>query len=135
MTRFGLATCWLQISCSSQAELHWHDVCMKIADLKCSQNHMIVSNHFNNHKIWKISMKIKYIKPQKLKVLIALFFGTAGLGIFMGLVIAEGIQSLYITLLGVINLCLGGLVAYLLLTQKPKVRDSRKYKGGSKWNS
>ena len=71
-------------------------------------------------------MKIKYIKPQKLKVLIALFFGTAGLGIFMGLYIAEGIQSLYITLLGVINLLLGGFVGYLLLTQKAKVRDSRK---------
>ncbi len=71
-------------------------------------------------------MKIKYIKPQKLKVLIALFFGTAGLGIFMGLYVAEGIQSLYITLLGVINLLLGGFVGYLLLTQKAKVRDSRK---------
>ena len=71
-------------------------------------------------------MKIKYIQPKKLKVLIALFFGTAGMGIFVGLVIATGIQSLYITFLGVVNLCLGGLVAYLLLTQKPKVRDTRK---------
>ena len=71
-------------------------------------------------------MKIKYIKPKKLKVLIALFFGTAGMGIFVGLVIATGIQSLYITFLGVVNLCLGGLVAYLLLTQKPRVRDTRK---------
>ena len=68
----------------------------------------------------------KYIKPKKLKVLIALFFGTAGMGIFVGLVIATGIQSLYITFLGVVNLCLGGLVAYLLLTQKPRVRDTRK---------
>jgi len=71
-------------------------------------------------------MNIKYIRPKKLKVLIALFFGTAGMGIFVGLVIATGIQSLYITFLGVVNLCLGGLVAYLLLTQKPKVRDTRK---------
>ena len=71
-------------------------------------------------------MKIKYIKPKKLKVLIALFFGTAGMGILVGLVIATGIQSLYITFLGVVNLCLGGLVAYLLLTQKPRVRDTRK---------
>jgi len=68
----------------------------------------------------------KYIKPKKLKVLIALFFGTAGMGIFVGLVIATGIQSLYITFLGVLNLCLGGFVGYLLLTQKPKVRDTRK---------
>ena len=71
-------------------------------------------------------MKLKYIQPKKLKVLIALFFGTAGMGIFVGLTIATGIQSLYITFLGVVNLCLGGLVAYLLLTQKPRVRDTRK---------
>ena len=71
-------------------------------------------------------MKLKYIQPKKLKVLIALFFGTAGMGIFVGLTIATGIQSLYITFLGVVNLCLGGLVAYILLTQKPKVRDTRK---------
>ena len=69
---------------------------------------------------------MKYVQPKKLKVLIALFFGSAGMGIFVGLVIAEGIQSLYVTFLGVVNLCLGGFVAYLLLTQKAKVRDSRK---------
>jgi predicted benzoate:H+ symporter BenE len=69
---------------------------------------------------------MKYIHPKKLKVLIAMFFGSAGMGIFVGLVIATGIQSLYITFLGVINLCLGGFVAYLLMTQKAKVRDSRK---------
>jgi len=73
-------------------------------------------------------MRIKYVKPKKLKVLIALFFGTAGMGIFVGLVIAEGIQTLYITFLGVVNLCLGGFVVWLLVTQKAKVRDSRKYK-------
>ena len=71
-------------------------------------------------------MNIKYIRPKKLKVLIALFFGSASMGIFVGLTIATGIQSLYITFLGVVNLCLGGLVGYLLLTQKPKVRDTRK---------
>ena len=71
-------------------------------------------------------MNLKYIQPKKLKVLIALFFGTAAMGIFVGLVIATGIQSLYITLLGVINLLLGGFVGYLLLTQNAKVRDSRK---------
>jgi len=48
------------------------------------------------------------------------------MGIFVGLVIATGTQSLYVTFLGVVNLCLGGFVAYLLLTQKAKVRDSRK---------
>jgi len=69
---------------------------------------------------------MKYVQPKKLKVLIALFFGSAGMGIFVGLVIATGIQSLYITFLGVVNLCLGGFVGYLLMTQKAKVRDSRK---------
>ena len=69
---------------------------------------------------------MKYVHPKKLKVLIALFFGSAAMGIYVGLEQATGIQSLYITFLGVVNLCLGGFVAYLLMTQKPKVRDSRK---------
>jgi len=73
-------------------------------------------------------MKLKYIQPKKLKVLIAMFFGTGGMGIFVGLVIAEGMQTVYITLLGCINLCLGGVVAWVLVTQKAKVRDSRKRK-------
>jgi len=71
-------------------------------------------------------MKLKYIKPKKLKVLVAMFFGSAAMGIFVGTQMATGIQILYITFLGVINLCLGGFVAYLLMTQKAKVRDSRK---------
>ena len=69
---------------------------------------------------------MKYVHPKKLKVLIALFFGSAGMGSYVGLEQATGIQSLYITFLGVVNLCLGGFVGYLLLTQKAKVRDSRK---------
>ena len=48
------------------------------------------------------------------------------MGIFVGLVIAEGMQTLYITLLGVIKLCLGGFVVWVLVTQKAKVRDGRK---------
>ena len=73
-------------------------------------------------------MKLKYIKPKKLKVLIAMFFGTAGMGIFVGLVIATGMQTVYITLLGVINLCLGGFCSVGFGDAKAKVRDSRKYK-------
>ena len=71
---------------------------------------------------------MKHVQPKRLKVLIALFFGTAGMGIFVGLVIATGIQTDYITVRGVINLCLGGFVAWVLETQKAKVRDSRMYK-------
>ena len=72
---------------------------------------------------------MKYIPPKKLKVLMIMFFAASGFGIFTGLTIAtSGMQGLIITLLGVINLCLGGFMGYLLLMQKPKVRDSRKYK-------
>jgi len=72
---------------------------------------------------------MKYIPPKKLKVLTIMFFAAAGFGIFTGLTAAtSGMQGLIITLLGVINLCLGGFMGYLLLSQKPKVRDSRKYK-------
>ena len=72
---------------------------------------------------------MKHVPPTKLKVLMIMFFAAAGFGIFTGLAIAtSGMQGLIITLLGVINLCLGGFMGYLFLTQKPKVRDSRKYK-------
>ena len=72
---------------------------------------------------------MKYIPPKKLKVLTIMFFAAAGFGIYSGLELAtSGMQGLMITLLGVVNLCLGGLMAFLLLTQKPKVRDSRKYR-------
>ena len=72
---------------------------------------------------------MKYIPPKKLKVLLIMFFAAAGFGIFSGLFLAtSGMQGLMITLHGVINLCLGGLMGFLLLTQKPYKRDPRKRK-------
>ncbi len=72
---------------------------------------------------------MKYVQPKKLKVLTIMFFAAAGFGIFTGLTAAtSGMQGLIITFLGVINLCLGGFMGYLLITQKPKVRDRRKKK-------
>ena len=72
---------------------------------------------------------MKYIPPKKLKVLLIMFFAAAGFGMFSGLFLAtSGMQGLMITLLGVVNLCLGGFMGFLLLTQKPYTRDSRKYK-------
>ena len=73
---------------------------------------------------------MKYIAPKKLKVLIIMFFGAATFGIFTGLgpVTTSPMQGLIISFLGVINLCLGGFMGYLLLTQKPKLRDTRKKK-------
>lgn len=54
-----------------------------------------------------------------------LFFSTAAWGIYMGLSVPSQI-SFYLTSLGVINLCLGGFVGWLFLTQQPKSRDKRK---------
>lgn len=67
-------------------------------------------------------MKLKYVDPKKLKIITGMFFVTGAVGILMGLTYSE----FYITMLGTINICLGGLTGWLLLTQAPKVRDARK---------
>lgn len=67
---------------------------------------------------------MKYIPRQKLKVLMGMFFGTAVIGIIMGL----HSNTLMITFLGVINLCLGGFFGWVFLTQKPRLKDKRKKK-------
>ncbi len=65
---------------------------------------------------------MKYVSPKKLKIILLMFFGTGIWGIGMGL-----FQNFfYLTLLGVINLCLGGFVGWIFLTQQPKSRDKRK---------
>jgi len=69
-------------------------------------------------------MKFKYIPPKKLKVLIVMFFVGAGVGIILGLFS----NYLYLTLLGVVNLILGGVMGFILLIQAPRVRDGRKKK-------
>jgi len=69
-------------------------------------------------------MKFKYIPPKKLKVLIVMFFVGAGVGIVLGLIH----QHMYLTLLGVVNLILGGVMGGILLLQAPKVRDTRRKK-------
>ena len=69
-------------------------------------------------------MKFKYIPPTKLKVLIVMFFVGAGVGIMLGLIH----HHMYLTLLGVVNLILGGVMGGILLLQAPKVHDRRKKK-------
>ena len=69
-------------------------------------------------------MKLKYIPPIKLKVLIVMFFVGAGIGIGLGLLH----HHMYLTLLGVVNLILGGVMGGILLLQAPKVRDTRRKK-------
>ncbi len=65
---------------------------------------------------------MRYVKPFKLKVLMIMFFGTGIWGIAMGL----WVNVIYLTSLGVINICLGGFFGCLFLTQVPKLRDKRK---------
>ena len=67
---------------------------------------------------------MRYIKPKKLKVILAAFFGTGIFGIALGLTNS----ALYLTFLGVINICLGGFAGWIYLTQEPKLRDKRKKK-------
>jgi hypothetical protein len=68
---------------------------------------------------------MKYISPKKLKVIMLMFFGTAAWGIYMGLTTPSTI-SFYLTTLSVINLCLGGFVGWIFLTQQQKSKDKRK---------
>ena len=65
---------------------------------------------------------MRYVKPTKLKVLMIMFFGTGIWGIAMGL----WQNVIYLTTLGVINICLGGFVGWLFFSQVPKLRDKRK---------
>ena len=65
---------------------------------------------------------MKYVQPRKLKVIGSMFFVAAGVGIWLGL----DSNYMYLTLLGIVNLCLGGLTGWILLTQKPRQRDRRK---------
>ena len=65
---------------------------------------------------------MKYIAPNKLKIIMLMFFGTGIFGIGMGL----SQNFFYLTTLGVINLCLGGFVGWVFFTQTPKLRDKRK---------
>jgi hypothetical protein len=51
-----------------------------------------------------------------------MFFVGAGVGILLGLFS----NYLYLTLLGVVNLILGGVMGFILLMQAPRVRDDRK---------
>ena len=69
-------------------------------------------------------MKIRYVQPQKLKVIMGMFFVTGTIGIMMGL----QYNAFYVTMLGTVNLCLGGFFGWLFFTQAPKPRDRRKKK-------
>ena len=74
-------------------------------------------------------MRLKYIEPNKLKVLMMMFFGTGIMGIIIGLAIAPGgNMKMILTLMGVINFGLGAFFTFTFLTQTHKEPDKRKKK-------
>ena len=80
-------------------------------------------------------MKLKYVQPKKLKILILVFTGVGlwgiGFGFFRGSIDDSGsMNNFMIVVLGVVNLFLGAFMAYLYLTQVRKIdpRKDSKYK-------
>ena len=71
---------------------------------------------------------MRYIHPNRLKVLIMMLLGTGAMGMIMGLVVAPPQSTVYITLLGVINTSLGAFFVWVYLVQEPKPTDKRKKK-------
>lgn len=74
---------------------------------------------------------VRYIKPRKLRIMLYAFMGTGIFGILVGTgvfgVLSEFYNaSFYVTFLGTINLCLGGIIGWIYLNQAPKRRDPRK---------
>ena len=69
-------------------------------------------------------MQFKKLPPKKLKVLMALFFGAGIIGIVFGLGYLGNQPNFMMTTMGVVNLCLGGLVGWIFFTREP--RESRK---------
>jgi len=67
---------------------------------------------------------MRYVPPKKLKILCAMFFASGIFGIIIGLF---G-NILMLTFMGVLNICLGGFIGWILLTQQPGLRDKRKKK-------
>ena len=78
-------------------------------------------------------MKLKYVQPKKLKILIATFTIVGIWGIVFGLFMGGQKASMnyfMIVVLGVVNLVLGAFMTYLYLTQVKNVdpRKDSKYK-------
>jgi hypothetical protein len=69
-------------------------------------------------------MQFKNLPAKKLKILMALFFGSGIFGILIGTGLGIVQPTFMYTLLGVTNIILGGLVGWIFLTREP--RESRK---------
>ncbi len=73
-------------------------------------------------------MRIKYIAPIRVKVLMMMFFGAGVIGMIMGLLLAPPHLTIILTLSGVINIGLGAFFTFIFLTQIPNTPDKRKKK-------
>ena len=73
-------------------------------------------------------VRIRYIAPIRVKVLMIMFFGTGIMGLIMGLVVAPPSMTIILTLMGVINIGLCAFFTFIFLTQIPNTPDKRKKK-------
>ncbi len=73
-------------------------------------------------------MRIRYIAPIRVKILMMMFFGTGAMGMIMGLAVAPPSMTLILTLMGVINFGLGAFFTFIFSTQLPNTPDKRKKK-------
>ena len=69
---------------------------------------------------------MRHVPPKKLKVLLIMFFGTGIFGIVIGLGILGNEPIFMMTLMGVINICLGGFIGWVFLNQEPRSKRKRK---------
>ncbi len=73
-------------------------------------------------------MRLRYIDPNRLKVLMMMFFGTGIMGMIMGLVVAPPSMTMILTFMGVVNVGLGAFFVFTFLTQTRREPDKRKKK-------
>lgn len=96
---------------------------------------LFVSNiQINSHIIiLQDSLKnMKYIDPNRVKVLMMMFFGTGVIGLSVGLLVAPPQLTMFVTFLGVVNVSLGAFFVWVYLTQQEKPIDKRKKKRKSR---
>ena len=70
---------------------------------------------------------MKYVQPNRLKILMGMFYVTGSLGIIIGLYSSPNV-TVFITFMGVINVGLGAFFTYVYLVQQDREPDKRKKK-------
>lgn len=73
-------------------------------------------------------MRIRYIEPNRLKVLMMMFLGTGIIGLIMGLRFAPPSMTMILTFMGIVNIGLCAFFAFTYLTQTRSEPDKRKKK-------